>query len=110
MNRVLIWDYMGISSQWFDQVADKKDIEIVATITPSEPAPKILLETDKWDWLLIFERGTRGFFNATIQILNLPINKVIYAPDINSWLQRPKAIYNILSMAGGGGNPSLAYL
>ena len=102
MNRVLIWDYTGVSSQWLEQVADLRDIEIVGTITPSEPVPEILLKKDAWDWLLIFERGARSFFNATIQILNLSIDKAIYALDINSWLQRPKAIYNILNMVGGG--------
>ena len=101
MNRVLIWDYTGISAQWLKQFADIKDIEIVATMTPSESAPKILLETEKWDWLLIFERDMRNFFDITIELMNLPTNKIIYALDMNSWLQHPKAIYNLLNDSGG---------
>ena len=110
MFKVLIWDYVGVSAQWLDHVADKKDIEVVATMTPKDPVPELLLKRDAWDWLLIFESGLREFLDVTIEILNLPTGKVIYALDINSWLQRPKAIYNILSMDEGGGNPSLAYL
>ena len=110
MNRVLIWDSTGGSSKWCGTFLEKNDVEVIHTIMPSDPVPEILLKKDAWDWLLIFERGARSFFNATIQILNLPTGKVIYALDINSWLQRPKAIYNILSMDEGGGNPSLAYL
>ena len=70
-------------------------------MTPFESAPKILLERDKWDWLLIFERGLREFLDVTIEILNLPTGKVIYALDMNSWLQSPKAIYNLLNDSGG---------
>ena len=102
MFKVLIWDYAGISAQWLEQVADMRDIEVVDTITPSNPVPKILLETDKWNWLLIFEQGARSFFDATIQTLRLPLDKVIYALDMNSWLQRPKATYTLLNGSGGG--------
>lgn len=101
MFKVLLWDYAGISAQWLEQVADMKDIEVVGTITPSEPAPEILLKADAWDWLLIFEHGARNFFNATIQVLQLPLDKVIYALDMNSWLQHPKATYTLLNSVGG---------
>ena len=97
MFKVLVWDYMGVSSQWLEQVADKKDIEIVGTITPSEAVPEILLKKDAWDWLLIFEQGMRNFFDVTTRILKLPLDKVIYALDMNSWLQHPKAIYTLLN-------------
>ena len=102
MFKVLIWDYVGVSAQWFEQVADKKDIEVVGTITPTEPTPEILLKADAWDWLLIFEQGARNFFDATIQVLKLPLDKVIYALDINSWVQHPKATYTLLNNVGGG--------
>ena len=101
MFKVLIWDYAGISAQWLEKFADMRDIEVVSTITPSEPVPQILLETDKWNWLLIFEQGMRNFFDATIQTLRLPLDKVIYAQDLNSWLQRPKATYTLLNDSGG---------
>ena len=101
MFKVLIWDYVGVSSQWMEQVADMKDIEVVGTITPTEPTPEILLKADAWDWLLIFEQGARNFFNATIQVLKLPLDKVIYALDMNSWLQHPKTTYTLLNSVGG---------
>ena len=102
MFKVLIWDYVGISAQWMEQVADMKDIDVVGTITPSEPTPEILLKKNAWDWLLIFEQDARNFFNATIQVLKLPFDKIIYALDMNSWLQHPKATYTLLNSAGGG--------
>lgn len=86
MFKVLIWDYVGASGQWLSQVADKKDIEIVGTITPKEPVSELLLKRDAWDWLLIFEQGARQFFDATIQTLQLPPDRVIYALDMNSWI------------------------
>ena len=102
MFKVLVWDYVGISEQWMQRFADMKDIEIVATITPHAPTPEILLKTDAWDWLLIFEQGARNFFGAMIQVLKLPPDKVIYALDINSWKQHPKAVYTLINDAGGG--------
>ena len=101
MNRVLIWDYAGISSQWLEQVGDKDDIEIVATITPKESVPEVLLKKNAWDWLLIFEQGMRNFFDTTIQALKLPQNKIVYALDVNSWLQKPKAIFGLTNDVGG---------
>ena len=102
MFKILVWDYLGVSSQWLEQVADKKDVEIVGTITPSESAPEILLKKDAWDWLLIFEQGMRNFFDVTTRILKLSPDKVIYALDMNSWSQHPKAIYTLLNASGGG--------
>ena len=101
MFKVLIWDYVGVSAQWLEQVADKKDIEVVGTITPTEPATEILLKKNAWDWLLIFEQGARNFFDTTIQVLKLPLEKVVYALDINSWVQHPKATYTLLNDVGG---------
>ena len=102
MFKVLIWDYTGISAQWLEQVADKKDIEVVGTITPKEPVPEILLKRDAWDWLLIFEQGARNFFDATIQALRLPLDRIIYALDMNSWIQRPKAVFSLIDIQRGG--------
>lgn len=102
MFKVLIWDYVGVSAQWLEQVADKKDIEVVGTITPTEPATEILLKKNAWDWLLIFEQGARNFFDTTIQVLKLPLEKVVYALDMNSWSQHPKATYTLLNSVSGG--------
>ncbi len=107
MFKVLIWDYTGISSRWLNQVVDMKDINIVGTIdtlTPEELAAEILLRRDAWDWLLIFERSERNFFDAAIQLMKLPLDRVIYALDLNSWLQHPKAalvLTNPVSPVGG---------
>lgn len=101
MFNVLVWDYTGISAQWLKQFADK-DVKIVDTMTPQQPASEILLKRDAWDWLLIFERGARNFFNATIQTLRLPRDRVIYALDVNSWLQHSKAAFALLNSASSG--------
>lgn len=104
MFKVLIWDYTGISAQWMEQVADMKDIEVVGTITPGSPAPEILLKRDAWDWLLIFEHNMREFFDVTLLALKLPLDKVIYALDMNSWIQRPKAAMTLTDWQRGGNN------
>ena len=102
MINVLIWDYVGVSAQWINDFTDKKDFHIVGTITPADPVPEILLQKDAWDWLLIFEQGTRNFFDATIRLLNLPPDKVIYALDINSWAQHPKGLFALTNPQRGG--------
>ena len=96
MFKVLIWDYTGISARWMERVADKKNIEVVGTIAPQEPVPESLLAKDAWDWLLIFEQGQRNFFEVTVRVLNLPLDRVIYALDMNSWAQHPKAVYSLV--------------
>lgn len=108
MFKVLIWDYVGASGQWLSQVADKKDIEIVGTITPKEPVSELLLKRDAWDWLLIFEQGTRQFFDATIQTLQLPPDRVIYALDISSWLQNPQSIFELTDISRWNGDMLLS--
>ena len=100
MFKVLIWDYTGESPNWCKTYLEK-DIEIVGTIKPSEPAPEILLKKDAWDWLLIFERGMRTAFDATIKTLQLPSEKVIYPSDANSWMQHPKATTILLNEKNG---------
>lgn len=96
MFKVLVWDYMGVSTQWLEQMTNRKQIEVVGTITPSESAPEILLKKDAWDWLLIFEQDARNFFEVTIRVLKLPLDRVIYAPDMKSWLNNPVAVYALL--------------
>ena len=103
MFKVLVWDYTGVSAQWMERFAEKKDIELVGTITPAEPVPEILLSKNAWDWLLIFEHGARNFFNATIQVLKLPFDRIIYALDTTSWVQNPKAVFTLINPITGGG-------
>ena len=102
MNRVLIWDNTGESPKWCGTFLEKNDVKVIQTITASEDVPEILLKRDAWDWLLIFERNMRATFDTTIRALKLPIEKIIYALDVQSWLKSPKAIYNILSSSGRG--------
>ena len=103
MFKVLIWDYTGVSAQWLEEFGDKKDIEVVGTITPEDPVPEILLKQDAWDWLLIFEQNMREFFNVAILALKLPPDKVVYALDMNSWVQNPKAAFALTDIQRGGG-------
>ena len=112
MNKILIWDSTGDSPKWCGKYLEKDGIEVIHTIKPADPVPEILLQKGAWDWLLIFERNMRATFDTTIKTLNLPLDKVIYALDSKDWLKSPKAIYNILSVSGGGyyvaGIPSTA--
>lgn len=106
MFKVLVWDFTGISAQWLNQVADKKYIDVVATLTPESSdklTSEILLKCDAWDWLLIFEQGTRQFFDEALNRLKLPLDRVIYALDINSWLEHPKAAFTLTNPATGSG-------
>ena len=102
MYKVLIWDHTGESEKWCEGYLDKSEVEIIQTITPAELVPAVLLQKDAWDWILIFERGMRKAFNATIKNLKLPLEKIVYAYDPKSWAQRPKAIYTLLNGARGG--------
>lgn len=112
MQKVLFWDNTGESSKWAEKFLEKNAVEVVHTIKPEDSAPEILLKQDAWDWLLIFEKNMRTTFDTTIKALKLPLEKVIYALDGKSWLNSPKAIYNILNISGGGeavvGIPSTA--
>ncbi len=110
MQKVLIWDNSGDSPKWIKKFLDMKDVEIVRTITPAEPAPEILLRPDAWDWLLIFERKMRATFDTIINTLKLPTEKIVYVLDTRHWLQRPKAITAILNDSRGGCYASLAEL
>lgn len=101
MFKILVWDYTGLSTKWLEQFIDAKDVVIVDTMTSEEPVSEILLKKDAWDWILIFEQGARKFFDATIQLLKLPSDKVIYALDINSWLQHPKAAFALIDPVKG---------
>ena len=102
MFKVLIWDYTGVSAQWLEQAADMKYIKVVGTITPKDAVSEIFFDTDAWDWLLIFEQGMRDFFDTAVKISKLPLDKVIYALDLNSWLQHPKAAFALTNMQRGG--------
>ena len=102
MFKVLVWDYTGISAQWLEQAADMKYVEVVGTITSKDRVPELLLKRDAWEWLLIFEQGMREFFDVTILALKLPPERVIYALDMNSWLQHPKAAFALTDMQWGG--------
>ena len=97
MFKVLILDSTGISAQWLEEFADTKYIDVVETITPQEPVSKVLLNQDAWDWLLIFERGERQIFDEFIRTLRLPPDKVIYALDMDSWLQHSNAAYKLIN-------------
>lgn len=66
MNKVLIWDHTGESPKWCEKYLEKKDVEIVQTITSDDSMPELLLKKDAWDWLLIFEKNMRATFDTTI--------------------------------------------
>ena len=104
MFNVLIWDHTGDSPKWLERYIDKNAVKVIKTITPTELIPEVLLQSDSWDWLLIFERGMRKDLDTTLKTLKLPLEKVVYALDGNSWAQNPKAVYTLLSESSSGAN------
>ena len=100
MFKVLIWDYTGDSPNWCKTYLDK-DVEVVQTITPSDLVPEIFIQKDSYNYLLIFERGMRKAFDATVKTLKIASERVIYPFDANSWLQHPKATATLLNETNG---------
>ena len=102
--KVLICDYTGNSAQWIDEFIIKENLEVIGTITPS--TDKKLLAENSWEYLLVFENNSRQFFMALMQFMNIPLNRVIFAFDPDSWSEHPAALYTLLNPQGGG---QLAY-
>lgn len=92
--KVLVCDYAGISAQWLEQFAIKENLEVVGTITPD--TDKKILAEKSWEYLLIFEKGTRQFFVTIAKFMNIPENRIVYALDFNSWATHPAAMYALL--------------
>ena len=98
--KILVCDYLGNSQQWLEQITLTKNYEVVGTITPA--SDKNLMLEKNWDYLLIFENGTRQFFNTMIQFMNIAPEKVIFAQDLSSWLEKPAAVFALINPQGGG--------
>ena len=98
--KILVCDYLGNSQQWLEQITLTKNYEVVGTITPA--SDKNLMLEKSWDYLLIFENGARQFFNTMIQFMNIAPERVIYALDLSSWLEKPAAVFGIVNPNGGG--------
>ena len=98
--KVLICDFEGTSAQWIEQFAIKENFEVVGTINPV--SDKKLLAEKSWEYLLVFEGKLRRFFDLLVTFMNIPKKRVIYANDINSWVDNPAAAYALLNPNGGG--------
>lgn len=83
-----------------EQFTLTKNYEVVGTITPA--SDKNLLTEKNWDYLLIFEQGARQFFNTMIQFMNIAPERVIFAQDLYSWIEKPAAVFGIVNPNGGG--------
>ena len=59
---------------------------------------------------MIFEEGMRDFFDTAIKISKLPPERVVYALDLNSWLQHPKAAFALTDMQSATGSTILLNL
>ena len=99
--KILVCDYVGNSKQWLEQITLTKNYEVVGTITPA--SDKNLMLEKNWDYLLIFEEGLRNFFEPLILFMNIAPEKVIFAQDLSSWLEKPAAVFGIVNPNGGGG-------
>ena len=97
--KVLICDYLGIANQWLDNFTIRKNFEIVGTITPeTDKNQNALLADNSWDYLLIFENGTRQFFMMMTQFMKISAERVIYALDNFSWTNHPQALFNMIDI------------
>lgn len=99
--KILVCDYTGISQQWLEQFTFIKNYEVVGTLTPA--SDKNLMLEKNWDYLLIFEQGARQFFNTMLKFMNIAAERVIFAMDISSWLEKPAAVFGIVNPQTGGG-------
>ena len=59
-----------------------------------------------WDYLLIFKQGTRQFFNEMVNFMNIAPERVIFATDLSSWLEKPAAVFALINPQGGYYIPS----
>ncbi len=85
--RVVIWDITGAGMMWMDLHADRIDLlELVSADGKKEGTIplKVLAETDDWDWLFVFELGTRSYVNRVLEIQGIPKEKVLYPLDMGS--------------------------
>lgn len=101
--KVLICDLLGVSKDWLEQFAIKDNMEIVGKISLEDRNQVALLHEKSWDYLLVFEQGQRQFLVPMFHFLNISDKRVIYAQDINSWLEHPSATFALVNPTGGGG-------
>lgn len=103
--KVLICDYLGIAKQWLDDFTIRKNFEVVGTITPTtDSSQRALLLENTWDYLLIFEQGTRDFFEKLINFMKISPDRVIFASESWSWVNHPIALFNMIDITRGGGD------
>lgn len=98
MFKVLIWDYTGISAQWTDNFL-RKDVEIIRTLHPDDTDQAEVVLRGEWNFVLIFEQGTRKIFDDmlnTMRAMNFSTENIIFAEEIQSWLDNPAAVYALL--------------
>lgn len=101
--KVLICDYVGIANWWLDNFTMRKNFEVVGTITPeTDKNQGLLLAENSWDYLLIFEQGSRQFFVMMMQFMKISPERVIFALDSASWINHPATIFKMIDPNRGG--------
>ena len=102
MLKVLLLDYVGNSAKWLKDFTLKDRFEVVGTITPESKKNNLaFLISDKWDYLLIFEKNMRDLFVKLTEMAEISKDRYIYALDWYSWLNHPAAIFSMLNPQGG---------
>ena len=96
MTKVLIWDYVGSSKEWIKNLIDPNKVDIIATFTPADQTQVNFSAKISFDYLLIFEQNMKNQLSMALQIAKISFDKVIYALDISSWMNRPAAISALL--------------
>ena len=98
MFKVVLWDYTGESAQWAKNFLGD-DVEIVRTLRPEDTEQSEFIMSGDWNFVLIFEKDRRDFFNETLAGMkdkNFSTRNIIFAKDFDSWLNNPAAIYSLL--------------
>ena len=81
MFKVVLWDYTGESAQWAKNFL-KSDVEIIRTLRPDDPDQAEVIMRGDWNFVLIFEKGQREFFNEifkTMREINFSTDNAVHA-------------------------------
>lgn len=83
--KVIALDIIGNALEWLDQNGDEDHMELCEILTLNDDSPVPVWELNNyngWDYLLVFEVGTRDHVVRLLDELGITSDKVIYPLDI----------------------------
>ncbi len=83
--RVIALDISGNALEWLDQNGDEDHMELCEILTLGDDSPVPVWELYKysgWDYLLVFEVGTRSYVDELLRELEIPDDQVIFPLDV----------------------------